>query len=96
MAVITNRDKESHLLSSINACLKFRNEDNERNNETSLKKIDFFKTWGCNLSLQRSKVLKRFRVVSFYPGDLMTHIHLIPKWPLIYADTNWPLLPRSR
>ena len=23
-------------------------------------------------------------------------IHLIPKWPLIYADTNWPLLPRSR
>ena len=23
-------------------------------------------------------------------------IHLIPKWPLIYADTNWPLLPHSR
>ena len=23
-------------------------------------------------------------------------IHLIPKWPEIYADTNWPLLPRSR
>ena len=23
-------------------------------------------------------------------------IHLIPKWPLIYAHTNWPLLPRSR
>ena len=22
-------------------------------------------------------------------------IHLIPKWPLIYAHTNWPLLPRS-
>ena len=24
------------------------------------------------------------------------YIHLIPKWPLIYAHTNWPLLPRSR
>ena len=23
-------------------------------------------------------------------------MHLIPKWPLIYAHTNWPLLPRSR
>ena len=26
----------------------------------------------------------------------MGSLHLIPKWPLIYADTNWPLLPRSR
>ena len=27
---------------------------------------------------------------------LTSVINLIPKWPLIYVDTNWPLLPRSR
>ena len=26
---------------------------------------------------------------------LLETIHLIPKWPLIYVHTNWPLLPRS-